>query len=138
MNYKLPSRIEEISKLSELINRTFSLNHDLAYLVNLCLEELITNIIWHGLKGRGDSEIEVTIDLSPSRLQIVLVDQAPPYDPFSRAAKPNVDAALDERNLGGLGVYLVRKLMDDASYFYDSQGNHITLLKTIPWELASD
>ena len=59
-----------------------------------------------------------------------IADNGKPYDPLS-APPPDIDSALDDRPIGGLGVYLVRQLMDDVRYCHDRGWNKLTLTKTI-------
>lgn len=127
----VPTRLEEIEKLADAVNQALSECRDLAFSVNLCLEELITNTILHGLKGADDRFIHVRISLSNEGLEIRLKDDAPPFDPFLQAPSPNLDLDINERPIGGLGVHMVKKLMDDARAYYDGTGNQVVLLKRL-------
>jgi serine phosphatase RsbU (regulator of sigma subunit)/anti-sigma regulatory factor (Ser/Thr protein kinase) len=131
LDYQLPSQLEEIGKLAELVDGILPERPDLAFSANLCLEELITNTIQHGLAGRSDGQIHVRISITDEWLEIILKDDAPAYDPFSDASLPNTDLGVEARPVGGLGVHLVKSLMDDARAYYDGSGNLIVLLKTL-------
>ena len=131
LDYQLPSQLEEISKLAERVDGILPERPDLAFSANLCLEELITNTIQHGLAGRSDGQIHVRISITDEWLEIILKDDAPAYDPFSDASLPNTDLGVEARPIGGLGVHLVKSLMDDARAYYDGSGNLIVLLKTL-------
>lgn len=128
LDYRLPTRLEEIEKLANAVNKVLP-DRDLAFCANVCLEELITNTIVHGLKGAADQFIQVQISVSDEWLEIVLKDDAPQFDPFMQAPRPNLDLDINERPIGGLGVHMVMKLMDDARADYDGTGNLIVLLK---------
>ena len=104
---------------------------DLAFSANLCLEELITNIVLHGLKGEDGHIINVRMSISDEWLEIVLKDDAPQFDPFFQVSEPDLDLDVEDRPVGGLGVHLVKTLMDDARAYYDGSGNLIVLLKTL-------
>lgn len=130
LDYQLPTRLEEIEILADAVNKALP-DRDLAFSVNLCLEELITNTILHGLKGAADRFIHVQINISDEWLEILLKDDAPPFDPFMQAPKPNLDLDVNERPIGGLGVHMVKKLMDDVHADYDGSGNLIVLLKRL-------
>lgn len=131
LDHSLPSRLEAIADLAREVEAVLPDRSDLAFSANLCLEELITNIIQHGLEGRTDRQIHVRMSMSDEWLEIVLKDDAPPYDPFVQAPEPDLDLDLEKRPIGGLGVHLVRQLMDDARAYYDGSGNLIVLLKTL-------
>jgi serine phosphatase RsbU (regulator of sigma subunit)/anti-sigma regulatory factor (Ser/Thr protein kinase) len=131
LDYKMPSRVEEIAKLAEAIDDVLPERADLAFSANLCLEELITNTIEHGLGGEPDRLINVRISMTADWLEIILKDDAPPFDPFAQAPLPDIELEIDERPIGGLGVHLVKTIMDDARAYYDGSGNLIVLLKTL-------
>jgi serine phosphatase RsbU (regulator of sigma subunit)/anti-sigma regulatory factor (Ser/Thr protein kinase) len=131
LDYQMPSRLEEIATLAEAVEGVLPERQDLAFSANLCLEELITNTIQHGLNGASDRIINVRISISDEWLEIILKDDAPPFDPFAEAPLPDIDLAIDERPIGGLGVHMVKMMMDDARTYYDGSGNLIVLLKTL-------
>ncbi len=130
LDYQVPTRLEEIEKLADAVNKALP-DRDLAFSANLCLEELITNTILHGLKGAADRFIHVRMSISDEWLEILLKDDAPRFDPFMQAPRPNLDLDINERPIGGLGVHLVKKLMDDVHAYYDDTGNLIVLLKNL-------
>jgi serine/threonine-protein kinase RsbW len=130
LDYQIPTQLEEIEKLADAVNKALP-DKDLAFSVNLCLEELITNTILHGLKGASDRFIHVQINISDEWLEIILKDNAPRFDPFMQAPSPNLDLDINERPIGGLGVHMVKKLMDKVHADYDGTGNLIVLLKRL-------
>lgn len=131
LEYHLPSRVEEIPTLAAAVEGALPERADLAFTANLCLDELITNIIQHGLKGEPDRFIHVRMNISDEWLEIILKDDAPPFDPFVEAPAPDLDLDVDDRPIGGLGVHLVKTMMDDVRAYYDGSGNLIVLLKTL-------
>ncbi|MGR9085897.1 MAG: ATP-binding protein [Gammaproteobacteria bacterium] len=130
LDYRVPAQLEEIGKLADAVNQVLP-DRDLAFSANLCLEELITNTIIHGLKGASDRFIHVQINRSDEWLEIRLKDDAPRFDPFTQAPEPNLNLDIRERPIGGLGVLLVKKLMDKVHADYDGTGNVIVLLKRL-------
>jgi anti-sigma regulatory factor (Ser/Thr protein kinase) len=136
LNYELPTRLEEIEKLADAVSKALP-DSDLAFAANLCLEELITNTILYGLKGANDRFINIQINLSNDWLEILLRDDAPRFDPFKEAHNPNLDLDINERPIGGLGIYLVKSMMDDAHAHYDGTGNLIALYKALHHQTSS-
>jgi serine/threonine-protein kinase RsbW len=130
LDYLVPARLEEIEKLADAVNKALA-DRDLAFSVNLCLDELITNTIVHGLNGATGRFIYVQINMSDEWLEILLKDDAPRFDPFMQAPTPNLDLDINHRPIGGLGVHLVKKLMDEVHADYDGTGNLIVLLKRL-------
>ncbi|MDE2963568.1 MAG: ATP-binding protein [Acidobacteriota bacterium] len=100
---------------------------DLTFRVNLALEELVINIMDYGFDG-GDHEIDITLVSEDHRLTIEIADSGKAFDPLTDAPVPDVDAPMDERPVGGLGVYLVRNMMDDMQYRRENDRNFLTLI----------
>jgi anti-sigma regulatory factor (Ser/Thr protein kinase) len=81
----------------------------------LALEEIFMNVVMHGSPAGRAPQVEVSLVLCEGSLTLTIEDDGPSFDPLSLAA-PDVTAGLDERRVGGLGVYLVRQMMDAVSY----------------------
>jgi serine/threonine-protein kinase RsbW len=87
--------------------------------VEVSLDEVLANVVRHGLDGRGDAarvELEIRLDAGdPPRCELRVEDDGPEFDPLGKAA-PDTALGLDERPIGGLGIELVRRLMDEVHY----------------------
>jgi anti-sigma regulatory factor (Ser/Thr protein kinase) len=102
-----------------------------AFCIALAVEELFTNMVRHN-EGGGD-RITVSVERRDNRVHLELVDtDVEPFDPET-AEVPPVDAGIDERRPGGLGIYLVRSMVDDLNYDYETEGRRmrITVTKTL-------
>ena len=98
--------------------------------VVLAVDEVVNNIIVHGYRNKGGM-IDVIIKRQQDRIVVCLRDQAPVFDPTTLPA-PDINLPLEQRPLGGMGVYLVMELMDKVSYRSpDEGGNELTLEKRI-------
>lgn len=97
--------------------------------VQLAVEEAVTNVINHGYADGQPHTFTVELALEERRLTTVITDDAPAYDPLAR---PEVDTSrpLEEREIGGLGVHLLKKLMDSARYERRDGRNVLTLVRT--------
>lgn len=93
---------------------------------NLILEELITNIICYGYKNDLHKTIDLTIQKNDRHIVIVLQDEAPKFNPLLQPSAP-IHKQLEERTIGGLGIYFVRSLTDHIDYRYTGTGNQLTL-----------
>jgi len=129
LDYSLPSRLEEIAALANAVEVFLAADPQLAFQTNLCLEELLTNTIVHGLHGEPGHVIRVSLKRVERGLEVTLTDDAPPFDPFCEAAPPDLDADLVDRPIGGLGVHFVRTIMDEYSASHDGSGNRVVLRK---------
>lgn len=103
-----------------------------AFQINLVVEELFTNLVRHN-EGGGDS-IELSIERMGDRVLLELIDtDVEPFD-ASEAEVPPIDAAIEERSPGGLGLHLVRKIVDDLIYDYEIEGRRMRVSVTKPLE----
>ncbi len=93
----------------------------------LAVEEALTNTIVHGY-GKQPGELMITCTASDGLVELQIEDSAPPFDPLSQP-EPDLSAELDKRRIGGLGVHLIRRVMDEIVYRYEDGKNILVLVK---------
>jgi anti-sigma regulatory factor (Ser/Thr protein kinase) len=119
-----------LADMAELLETVSSrLPHDVAFAVRLSLEELIVNVITHGLGNDPGHAIRVQVTISGPWLEVRLKDDASAFDPFTAAPPPGLTLGVEERSVGGLGIHFVRRTMDDCRWHYVDGGNLIVLRK---------
>ena len=99
--------------------------------IDVAVDELFSNIANYAYPGStGSATIRIAFDPSDRFVSITFVDSGIPYDPLQ---KPDPDTTLsaEERTVGGLGIFLVKKTMDDMIYKYENRQNHLTIRKKI-------
>jgi anti-sigma regulatory factor (Ser/Thr protein kinase) len=130
-------RIELANSLDEMANILMALEEfsdsaglDLrtAQAAEMALDELLTNIISYGYLDSGKHKIVVEMCVEGDALQMVISDDGIPFNPFEQE-EPDLDSSFDERKLGGVGIHLVKKFMDEYSYQRLGARNVVTLLK---------
>lgn len=90
-----------------------------AYRLQLAVDEIATNIITHGYDEAGLSgDVTVEAEINETELRVTLVDRATPFDPHSLATPEQIDMPLEERPIGGLGVFLAIENVDRYEYQY--------------------
>ncbi len=97
--------------------------------LELACEEVIVNVIEHAYSGReGEIDVEVT---SPreKEVHVVVSDDGPPFDPLVARLNPDVDLPLEAREAGGLGLFLVRQIVDQLDYKREGERNVVILIK---------
>ena len=99
---------------------------------NLSLDELISNVVTYGYPEGGEHEIHVVLTERDDSLEVVMEDDGAPFDPFSEAPEPDLEADVDERRLGGLGVHIVRSMMDEVQYERRDGRNRMVLIQRSP------
>lgn len=98
--------------------------------VQTAVDEACTNIMLHAYSGKG-GVISISCELQDNDFIITIRDNGRHFDPTS-VPPPDVEAALEERSIGGLGIHLMRKLMDDVSYAFDAEkGNELIMRKRL-------
>jgi len=97
--------------------------------VQLAVDEACSNIIEHAYGGERRGDIECCCSIDGDALITTLTDQGAPFD-LDAVPEPDLDAALEERAEGGLGVFIIRRLMDEIHHvFTPGIGNVLTLIK---------
>jgi serine/threonine-protein kinase RsbW len=100
------------------------------FALHLALEEAVVNVINHGYADGKLHTFTVELAAAERRVTVIVTDDAPAYDPLSRA-EVDVTLPLEDRPIGGLGVHLVKKLMDSAHYERRDGRNILTLVRTL-------
>ena len=100
--------------------------------LNLSLDELITNTVSYGYQDTDEHEIRVMLTERNGALVTVVEDDGVAFDPFTVAPTPDLEADVEERPIGGLGVYFVKTLMDEVAYERVGDRNRITLVQRTP------
>ena len=99
--------------------------------IGVAVEEIFVNIASYAYAPEtGKTKIRVEVSEEPVTVTITFLDHGVPYDPLAKA-DPNTKLPAEERQIGGLGVFLTKKLMDDVSYEYRGGQNILTLKKKL-------
>ena len=119
--------IQQIPTLAEWIE-TIGLPQELNMPINLALEEAVSNVMLYAYPGKS-GQVLVECDKS-DKLVFTITDSGVPFDP-TQQADPDITLSVEERAIGGLGIHLVRQLMDDIRYERKDNKNILTLTKQI-------
>jgi len=122
----VPGTLDSLSAIGRYVNEAAaaaSLEKKVAYRLRLAVDEIATNIILHGYEEAGQTgDVLVLSQLDEATLTIVLEDTSPPFDPRNLVRPDHLDKPIEERPIGGLGIYLV---MENVSKFdYEYVNNH--------------
>ena len=125
-----PGGVEKVSAAFTGFAETHSLPDTVRRSVNVALDELLANELSHGMAGREDGSVIVELELDDERLTVTITDDGPPFDPFAQEP-PDITLSVEDRPIGGLGLHLVQKLMDEVSYERRDPHNVVTLVKRV-------
>jgi anti-sigma regulatory factor (Ser/Thr protein kinase) len=125
----LPAVASVINSFSEFTNQC-DIPMALAMQVNLVFDELLNNIISYAYPDHDIREIEIHVEYSNERLLISIKDDGLPFNPFEQA-EVDTTQSVEEREIGGLGIHLVKNVMDEVTYARSDDTNIVTLVREI-------
>jgi sigma-B regulation protein RsbU (phosphoserine phosphatase) len=98
--------------------------------VNLVFDEILSNIISYAYQDESEHEIAIGVDLTPGKLMVSIEDDGIPFNPFARE-EPDTSLSVEDREIGGLGIHLVKNVMDEATYHRRQNANLLVLSKNL-------
>lgn len=123
--FELHNSLSEISRMSEWLRgilRDIGASDDVSHAVCLSVVEAVTNVVSYAFAPETDHKIDITVDLSPDELVVVIADDGVAFDPLARpAAVPAADLA--SAAIGGLGIALMREFSTRIGYVRDQNRN---------------
>lgn len=129
----LPNDVNTIPQLNEFLD-TFceeaGVDMETTMSLNLAMEEAVVNVMDYAYPKGTEGSVSIEARLDDTGITFVIIDNGIPFDP---TAKEDADTTLplDERNIGGLGIFLTRQIMDEIEYERDNDRNILTLRKYI-------
>ncbi|HEX6573767.1 MAG TPA: ATP-binding protein [Gemmatimonadaceae bacterium] len=125
-----PDGVGKVSAAFAEFAQTYALPDAVRRNFSVALDELLANELSHAMAGRENGLLTVEGQLDQDRLAVTLTDDGPPFDPFAQDA-PDTTLSVEDRPIGGLGIHLVRKLMDEVSYERRDGCNMVSLVKRL-------
>lgn len=129
----IKNELEQLTRLYEFLNQqasAFGLEEQLLMQIKLAVEEVVTNVILYAYPDRKDQDIRIDMSLENGLLTIVITDNGIAFNPLERE-EPDISLPMEERPIGGLGIYLVKQLMTNVTYTRSSGKNTLTMTKKI-------
>lgn len=125
-----PEDLDTLNRFLEDFSRRHSLNPGIRRSVQLCLEEIFTNILRYAFQDDGRHRIDFRFRLGEETLEISIEDDGIPFNPLDNP-RPDIHAALQDRQVGGLGIHLVRSMMDRVTYDRKDDKNILTIERNL-------
>lgn len=122
------SELNNLREFSEVFGQENNISNDIINKFQLAFEELISNIIFYGYDDELPHEISVVFTLDGKSMAVLIVDDAKEFNPLEKE-DPDISLSIDERKIGGLGIYLVKSLMDEVNYKRESGKNYLYVKK---------
>lgn len=138
----MTNELQQMSKLVtfvDALSEELHLQPDVTFNLNLVLEEAVTNVILYAYPNRTNQPIilKVNMDDAGRCLSLTLIDNGIPFDPTHEAPEPDITLDAEARPIGGLGIFLIRKIMDTVEYQYKDGHNILKMDKRLFKEQAT-
>lgn len=131
----LPAEVERLDDLFGFIERClepYALKTAFLIGFNTAAEEIFVNVAHYAYPGReGDVRLQMSVLEDPLRAELCFIDSGIPYNPLKRK-EPDISLDAEERPIGGLGIFMVKKMMDEVRYEYRDGCNRLTIVKKFP------
>ena len=130
---KIKNQIDELDRVAafvEEIGEELGLDMELQMNLNLVLEEMVTNVIFYAYPQGTEAEIELVAECDGKELALVLSDQGEEFDPTLKE-DTDMDVNPAERDLGGMGIFIVKNIMNKVTYQRLEGRNLLTMKKEI-------
>jgi len=131
--FELKSQLSELNSLCrhlEDCGNVMELPQKCLFEINLGLDELFTNIISYGFEDESEHQIKFSLAKEKETLVVQVEDDGKPFNPLD-VASPEISLDLDEVNIGGMGIHLIKKMMDDIFYQRVEGKNKLVLKKCV-------
>ena len=131
LEISLANDLRELARVAERIDEFCAdrnLGPQIGYAVNLSVDEILTNTISYGYDDGEPREIEIVVSMQGDAIVVVIVDDSTAFD-LSQTPDVDVESSVEERALGGLGLFLVHQMMDGVEYRHMDGCNVVTLTK---------
>lgn len=125
------AELESLEVFREFITECcarYEVPHDTVLDLKLAVDEACTNVIEHGYKGMDPGSIILSFRIEPDRILVQITDFGHVFEPVE-GPRPDVEAALGDQELGGMGLYLIYQTMDNIDYHSSEEGNTLTFTK---------
>ena len=125
-----PARLrafEQVKALIDEFGEAAGLGSEDRHKLTLIVEELFTNTVTHGHRGDSDAPVQVSLEDTAGGVRLTYEDSAPQYDPLAASRRTDIESTINERRVGGLGVFLTIGLTHGADYRFIEGRNCISL-----------
>lgn len=131
LDLHLVNALPEILRLAEQVEdfcERHGLSPKIAHAFNLAFDEILTNVISYAYDDAGSHQINVRLWLTHGVVGAEVVDDGRAFDPLQQPP-PDLDAPVDERAVGGLGIFFVKEMMDTVVYRRENGANHLVFTR---------
>ena len=130
--FKIKNTFAEIEQICAEINKLAQENNfsdQLVFCLNVCLEEMLTNIVKYSYDDDGEHEIEVRLEIANEIITLTIIDDGHEFNPL-KAEHPDMDTDIKHRQVGGIGIFLTCKMANKVTYARKDDKNILKIILT--------
>lgn len=134
MRFSYRNDLSQLDKLAgdlESFGEAHGVNPAIIHAFNLCLDEIVTNIISYGFDDGANHAIQLDLSVDDRMATAVVADTGKPFNPLTDAKEPDLEADLEDREIGGLGIFFLKQMMDELEYAWEDGHNRLTMRKLL-------
>ena len=128
------AKIENVDKVTEFVNEVLEEKEcplKVQMQLDVAIDEIFGNIAYYAYgKGSGNATIQIEMEDNPPKITLIFIDQGTRYNPLENQ-DPDMTLHIEDREIGRLGIFLVKKTMDELSYEYVDGQNILTMKKEL-------
>jgi len=127
----VPARYDRVKQVCAFVvdaAESAGLDETAVFHCQIAVDEACTNIIEHGYRGEDKGQIEAECRTEPGMATITIIDWAPPFD-VTQVPDPSLDRPIEDAAIGGLGVFFMRKMMNEVTYHHKDGANRLVMVK---------
>ena len=124
------NQIDTVRKLFDDYSKENKLTEKTSHDIQMALDELLTNIVSYGYEDTDEHWIDVHFNIDNGALRLEIVDDSKPYNILERD-DPDLSLSMEDKPIGGLGVFLIKKLMSNVDYYTKDGKNHLVMTKEL-------
>ncbi len=129
----IAATVENIETVTEFVNAQLELTDcpiRAQMQIDIAIDEILSNIAHYAYTEKcGEATVRVELSENPKSAVLTFIDRGIPYDPLAQA-EPDTTLSADERKIGGLGIFMVKKIMDEVTYEYKDGTNILKIRKS--------
>ncbi|MBQ9592080.1 MAG: ATP-binding protein [Paludibacteraceae bacterium] len=130
---KIKNKVDELSKLPPFVNKVcgdMNLGEEMTMNLNLVLEEAVSNVVLYAYpKGSEDDDIDISATTSDKSIVFVITDRGVAFDPL-QVGQVDTTLPADDRQIGGLGIFIIKNIMNELEY-QRVEGKNVFILKKV-------
>ncbi|MDR0508182.1 MAG: ATP-binding protein [Dysgonamonadaceae bacterium] len=130
---QIKNEIQQLTLLNEFITQVIienCIDPTIGIHLKLAIEEVVVNSIFYAYPEESGRDIFIRLNCEPEKLTVIITDYGIAFNPTDEKA-PNITLPLEQRPVGGLGIFLTKKLMTTVAYHRDNDKNVLTLIKKL-------